>query len=170
MKLNYNLPVTFRRRFAVSGFLIAILGFQFGFTARAEEDAIARLRDPIQWEGDVTSAYTLGIEKDLPVVVVFVSPVPVNARFSNELRSHVFSADFQVLAGKAVFVLAEPANDEMARKVFERLEQNRYPSVSVLEPNSERIVEIGRYEGCPEVADLVRHLERWIGQYERADS
>ena len=123
----------------------------------------ARDSDPINWKIDATKAYQDGIDQNLPIVMIFLAPVQRNSRFSNQMRSVVFSDAFQALANRAVFVFAEPDNDAMVEKIFKGLEVKVYPTISVLEPNADRVVESVRIEGFFKADELVAHLEKWIG-------
>lgn len=137
--------------------------------AETPEELFERHGDPIEWKIDAWQAYQLGVKLNLPVVVVFVTPLEDDVRLCNRMRSLVLSDDFQHLAGKAVFCLTSPNQDEGAKQLDESKNLTGYPTTLVLEPNEKALISRGRILGCPDdVAELRSHLDPLLAQNERS--
>lgn len=120
----------------------------------------------ITWEKDLDRAYCKAQEQKKALVVFFFCPLDdetcVNCK---RFRTAVFSDEFAALADRALFVQVsvtlrkgEKAPDELAQRLFDKLECKSTPTVVVLEPNPKVVAELGRVTGRTDAKELTEYV------------
>ncbi|HZS45619.1 MAG TPA: thioredoxin family protein [Blastocatellia bacterium] len=104
--------------------------------------------DGIQWRTNLFGAFTDAMAQHKPMLVYFYNE---EGPWCRKLQSEVFtSPEIRTLADKAVFVKVPDGLDDQsgnAKKLRDSLNITQYPTVAVLDPSPEKIVERGRVVG-----------------------
>lgn len=151
-----------------------LLMLALGFLMLASANPVSAGPEPtpkvIQFEADTLSAYRKSLKLNKPLVIVFVCPLTdLRCVHCKRMRGEIFGEKFQVLADRAVFVLAEieirngrKSKDEAAQIIFTKLQMKATPTISVLAPDSKRIHELVRLNGYFPAEKLLVHIERGL--------
>lgn len=139
-----------------------------GAVARDDYDAFELLpRQEIQgqqigWMVDSYQAFSDAIEKSRPLIVVFGDETSnLTLEFARKIAP---CPHLNQLAGAATFAYGSPTADEMARRMATHLQLTVYPTVSVIAPRTDQLVEIYRLEGIFDAARIASDLYRVLRQ------
>jgi thiol:disulfide interchange protein len=122
----------------------------------------------IVWRTDSLKAYNEALQKNKPLVLVFVCPLDREACVHcKRMRGSLFSEELQKFADDAVFAMAEirqdrSSADKSAAVFFSKLGMKATPTITVLKPNRHMIEEHGRMNGYFAVGDLAKHLAEML--------
>lgn len=125
-------------------------------------EPLARSAGEIHWISDATRGYTESVETNKAMVVLFGQP---EGNFYQQFLKQFADPKVSGLAKQAIWIQGNTATDTVARNIALALGIDRVPTVSVLEPNPEKIVEAFRIEGLEDSADeLAGHLEKGLAK------
>lgn len=149
---------------------IASSGLALSGGARAQDgEAFMRLPDteiPGQqaaWYVNATlDAMTDAVEKGRPLVMVFGDKTsPRTIAFAQYVAP---CPHINQIAGQATFAYGSPLVDEFARRMAVHFNLTDYPTISVIAPRTDRLVELYRMEGSFTGAEVGRDLYLALAQ------
>lgn len=136
--------------------------------AREDYDAFEQLPtqeipgQQIGWMVDSYQAFTDALEKTRPLIVVFGDETSdLTIAFARQVAP---CPHLNQLAGAATFVYGSPTADEMARRMAKQLQLTDYPTISVIAPRTDQVVELYRLEGMFDAASIASDLYRVLRQ------
>jgi hypothetical protein len=100
----------------------------------------------IGWHvNDTLEAFVHAVENNKALIVVFGDK---SSRYTMAMSQRVAPCpQLNQLAGAAVFAFASPNVDEYARRMAVHLRLTDYPTISVIEPRTDKVTELYRLEG-----------------------
>lgn len=139
-----------------------------GAHARQDYDAFEQLprqeiaAQQIGWMFDSYQAFTDAVEKSRPLIIVFGDETSnLTLAFARKVAP---CPHLNQLAGAATFAYGSPTADEMARRMAMHLQLTDYPTISVIAPRTDQLVEIYRLEGMFDAASIASDLYRVLRQ------
>ena len=131
--------------------------------AQTEEAKVAK----IEWDRNVFTGFEQSMAEKKPLVVLFMAG---GTEFSRKLDREVLdSEEMHAFASQAIFVWAEPSDEDNHRnyaKLKEQLGIERFPVAVVLATAPDKIVEVGRITGYFPKTEYVSALERLFQAWE----
>ena len=116
----------------------------------------------IKWEKDLVSAYKEAMASGKPLVVLFGTDWCASC---GRLQQQVLnSAEFNTLAGRAVFVHADPEKDKEAANMVDSLKITNFPSAVALDAEAHSLKERGRVVGSSSAGEFTRQLATYLPQ------
>jgi hypothetical protein len=114
------------------------------------------------WEDNSLQAFIKAVEQDKPLVVLFGNAPkfrsPEGTNFTNAVRKEFDKPELQELRDRAVFTLGFPEEDEFARRMASHLKLTDYPTISIIAPRTDQLVQTYRMEGFFTAAEILKDL------------
>ncbi|RTM03376.1 MAG: hypothetical protein EKK31_18615 [Hyphomicrobiales bacterium] len=132
--------------------------------------------ESIRWGDDVGSCYDRGVYAKKPIVMLFYDKVANRVDADTVATRLSLSLRMQAVAMKASWCFADVSSDLVSRNIAKALGVEKYPAISVLAPDGNKIDESARiYDlraavdttGYVEAAEnyLIQRIEKLSAQY-----
>jgi hypothetical protein len=115
----------------------------------------------IGWiQNQTLEAFTEAVEANKPLVIVFGDRT--SRFFVKQAEVALPCPHVNQLVGHAVFAIGMPDTDEYARRMALRLKLATYPTISVIAPRTDKLVELHRMEGFFDAEAIATDLRKVI--------
>lgn len=142
--------------------LAAVVG---GLLCVAAAGAAEPAKPKIEWKTNLWDAYTLAVKEKKPLVVYFYAD---GCEWCDKMGDTLADDSVQKFADRAVFVRVNGDKDEDVKgnvgKLMTQLGVERYPTVAVVQPFPDKLVDLGRVRGYFPAEKFAPRLEQALDQ------